>query len=485
MQKQQRIFLLGIFFFYFFCLQLYSQAPDTSWTRNFHRGIWEVVFSIQQTSDDGFIMVGESHLLNDYHNEIFLLKTDQNGDSLWAKVIGNNEDFYPYSVKEDPYGGYVIAGKKEYGSSPRNAFLLKTNENGDSLWTYFYGDNRNTLANDVTCTFDSGYVMTGYRNMSGSGENIVIIKVDANGNGVWLKIYNRGGDETGNCINQTSDGGFIIGGETDYHTTGRTDFYLIKTDSLGDTLWTQTYGRSDDDRCYSVQQTSDGGYILFGTSDSASYATRSLAIKIDSLGNVLWQRIFDRQTGADYGRSVAQTSDGGYIFGGSSINPYQSQDFCFIRTDQDGNIQWIKTLGGSGTDWAYSVLQTTDGGYILAGERAYLMPRGSDFWVVKLNAYPSGIEEINTTANKFKLFQNYPNPFNPMTTIEFYLPKATHVTLKIYNILGEEVSTLFSGRLFSGDHKFEWNALNYSSGIYYYQIQTGDYQETRKMILMK
>ncbi len=72
-----------------------------------------------------------------------------------------------------------------------------------------------------------------------------------------------------------------------------------------------------------------------------------------------------------------------------------------------------------------------------------------------------------------------------MTTIEFYLPKATHVTLKIYNILGEEVSTLFSGRLFSGDHKFEWNALNYSSGIYYYQIQTGDYQETRKMILMK
>ena len=484
MQKQQRIFLLGIFLFGFFCLQLYSQAPDTAWTRNFHRGTWEVVFSIQQTSDDGFIMVGESHLLNDYHNEIFLLKTDQNGDSLWAKVIGNNEDFYPYSVKEDPYGGYVIAGKKDPGTSPGKGFLLKTDENGDSLWTIFLEGSGNSIANCVTCTLDTGYAFTGYRYVS-TNQSMYLCKTNATGDSTSLKIYDRGGHEIGNCIIQTSDKGYFIGGQTDYHTAGRYDFYVVKTDTVGDTLWTKTYGLSDDDYCYSVQQTTDGGYILFGTSDSAGYTTRSLAIKIDSLGNVMWQRIFDRGTGADYGRSVVQTSDGGYIFGGSSINPYQSQDFCFIRTDPDGNIQWIKTIGGSGTDWAYSVLQTTNGGYVLAGERAYLMPRGSDFWVVKLNADPSGIEEINTAANTFKLFQNYPNPFNPMTTIEFYLPVTNHVTLKIYNILGEEVSTLFSGQLFSGDHKFEWFARNYSSGIYYYQFQAGDYQETKKMILLK
>ena len=113
------------------------------------------------------------------------------------------------------------------------------------------------------------------------------------------------------------------------------------------------------------------------------------------------------------------------------------------------------------------------------------MPRGYDFWVVKLNAFPTGIEKKNLGSNTFQLFQNYPNPFNPTTIIEIYLPEANRVTLKIYNILGEEVSTLFSGQLFSGDYKFQWDARNYSSGIYYYQIQAGDYQETKKMVLLR
>ncbi|RQW03471.1 MAG: hypothetical protein EH225_07095, partial [Calditrichaeota bacterium] len=369
---------LCVSFLTFISTFAFAQAPDTAWVRHYHRGSWEAPYSVQQTSDDGFIMVGPSHLLNDSYVEILLLKTDHNGDSLWAKVVGNNQNFYPNSVKEDPNGGYVIAGEKQYGSSPRKAFLLKTDENGDSLWTQFYGSTRGSIANDVTCTADSGYVMTGWRNISGSGDNVFIHKLDANGDSVWLKIYNRGGDETGNCIIQTSDGGFIIGGETDYHTHGRTDFYLLKTDSLGDTLWTRIYGRSDDDRCSSVKQTSDGGYILCGTSDTTGY-TSSLAVKTDSNGAVMWQIVFDRGTGGDFIRSVQQTSDGGYIFGGSSINPYQKQDFCFIRTDDQGNILWIKTIDGLNSERAFCVLQTSDLGYILVGEYQYPAPRYWDF----------------------------------------------------------------------------------------------------------
>ena len=484
MQKNQWILLLGFFLFNFIYVQLYSQAPDTAWTRNYHRGSWESAYSIQQTSDDGYIMVGPSHLLDDNYYEIFLLKIDVNGDSLWSKVIGNDTNLFPNCVKEDPDGNYIIAGEKQYVSGSRKGFLLKTDEYGDSLWTILLEGSGNSVTNYVTCTLDTGYAFTGYRYVS-TNQSMYLCKANATGDSTSLKIYDRGGHEIGNCIIQTSDKGYFIGGQTDYHTAGKYDFYVVKTDSVGDTLWTRTYGLSDNDYCYSVQQTTDGGYILFGTTESPGYTTLSLAIKIDSLGDVMWQRIFDRGTGADYGRSVVQTSDGGYIFGGSSINPYQSQDFCFTRTDPDGNIQWIKTVGGSDKDWAYSVLQTTDGGYVLAGERSYLMPRGYDFWVVKLNAFPTGIEKKNLGSNTFQLFQNYPNPFNPTTIIEIYLPEANRVTLKIYNILGEEVSTLFSGQLFSGDYKFQWDARNYSSGIYYYQIQAGDYQETKKMVLLR
>ncbi len=464
-----------------------SQAPDTAWTRHYHRGSWEAVYSIQQTSDNGFIMVGPSHFLDDNYVEAFLVKTDQNGDSLWTKVIGNNQNFYPNCVKEDPNGGYVIVGEKQNSPGYRNAFLVKTDENGDSLWGFFYQGTRGAVGNYVTCTFDSGYVYTGYNNMSGSGDNIFIYKLEANGDTGWFKIYNRGGDEIAECINQTTDGGFIIGGRTDYHTAGRNDFYLLKTDSLGDTLWTRTYGRSQNDYCYSVQQTSDGGYILFGTSDTIIVAgyTYSLAIKTDTSGQVEWQQIFDRSTGGDFGQSVQQTSDGGYIFGGNSLNPGQSQDFCFIRTDADGNIQWIKTVGGSATDRAYSVLQTTDGGYVLAGETAYLLPLGGDFWVVKLNSFPNSIEKKNLITDEFRLRQNYPNPFNPTTTIDFYLPKTSEVILKIFNILGEEVANLLSASLLSGHYSYQWDARNYPSGIYYYQIQAGDFREVKKMILLR
>jgi hypothetical protein len=465
---------------------LLAQAPDTAWTRHFHRGSWEPVYSIQETSDEGFIMVGPSHLLNDNSSEAFLVKTDRNGDSLWSRVIGNNQHFYPNCVKEDPNGGYVIVGEKQNLSGPSEAFVVKTDENGDSLWSFFYGASGNTLANYVTCTADTGYVVTGHQYVS-THQDIFACKLDAQGASVWLKIYDRPGHESAACINQTMDEGFLIGGKADYHTAGRYDFFVVKTDSVGDTLWTRTYGRSDDDYCYSCQQTSDSGFIFFGTTDTiiVSSYTHSLAIKTDTSGQVEWQQIYYRGTGGDFGHSVQQTSDGGYIFGGNSLNPGQSQDFCFMRTDADGNIQWIKTVGGAATEFAYSVLQTADGGYVLGGETSFIGSHGGDFWIVKLNAFPSSIEKKDLNMSTFQLFQNYPNPFNPVTTIEFFLPHADQVSLKIFNLLGEEVATLLSDKLLSGHYYSEWDARNYPSGIYYYKFQAGNYREVKKMILLK
>ena len=142
-------------------------------------------------------------------------------------------------------------------------------------------------------------------------------------------------------------------------------------------------------------------------------------------------------------------------------------------------------MGGSATERAYSVLQTSDGGYVLAGEKALLLPHGGDFWVVKLNAFPTSIEEKNLMPDGFRLLQNYPNPFNPVTTIKFYLPKNSVVSLKIFNILGEEITILTSAPLLSGFHRYQWDATKFASGIYLYQLQAENYIETRKMFLIK
>jgi len=463
---------------------VFSQAPDTTWTSNYHRGSYDMAYSIQQTSDNGFILAGESHLINTNYTDIMLVKTNAMGDSQWAKVYTDSLGLYAYSIQEDPTRNFVIAGKRYTSWGVENAYFLKTDENGDSLWSFTFGGDRNTYAVQVVCTPDSSYMFTGWQNRPSTYNDIFVYKMNANGGSGWYKYYNRGSDERANCIAATSDKGYIIGGFTDFHTAGMRDYYIIKIDSVGDTLWTKTYGSGWHDQCYAVQQTTDGGYILYGDSDSSS-TTRALAIKTDPLGNVEWQKAYYRGTWYDKGRSVQQTSDGGFIFGGDSHNFGQGNDFGFFRTDLNGDTLWTKMVDNGGTEFAHSVLQSHDGGYILAGGTSYIGPHGGDFWVVKLNAFPTTIEEKKNISSTIQLMQNYPNPFNPTTTIEFNLPKSTKVTLKIFNILGEEVETLLSAFLHSGLHSYTWDARNYASSIYYYKIQAGDFCEVKKMILMK
>jgi hypothetical protein len=485
-----KMFLL--IFIMFFIPLLKAQAPDTIWTKAYHRGSYDHCNWIEETSDGGFVLVGQSVITGNTWEDIFLVRTNQIGEPLWTyiygdTIIGQNA----YCIKEDFEGGFIIAGVKNLTMSVRNAWIIKTDSNGDTLWTYKYGGDKNAEAKNVSFTSDSGYIITGFKSEPGHSADVFLLKLDNNGEFKWVKNFGSSYYEEGLSVQQTIDGGYMVAGSK--NASGRSsDFYLIKTNSDGDLEWAKTYGGTEYDNCTSAQQTYDGGYIMFGESDSYIVNT-NLAIKTNSLGDTLWTKVFYRSNG-DYGWSVDQTADSGFIFGGYSNNPGMRDDYWFIRTDGNGDTLWTKTVGYGDDQRGYCVLQSADGGYVLAGSSAQGGSIGSDFYVVKLNPSVTNIDDNDIMLNSFALNQNYPNPFNPSTKIGFTIPQderreTKNVSLKVYDILGKEVATLIDEYKPAGSYEVEFNTSTIkhqpSSGIYLYQLKVGEFIQTKKMVFLK
>jgi hypothetical protein len=324
--------------------------------------------SVQQTSDGGYIIAGSTNTSTPNYSDFYLIKTDSTGITLWTKTFGGVNWDVAYSVQQTVDGGYMIAGGYHLDLGAGDIFLIKTDSAGDTLWTKIYGT---TIGNVEDCrsvqqTVDGGYIIAGT-----SGGVIWLIKIDSAGNILWTKIYSAIDAAAGYSVQQTTDGGYIVLGKKVTLGNGN-DVYLIKTDSLGNHTWSKTYGGISDDVGNSVQQTTDGGYVITGFTNSfgpGNYSNLYL-IKTDTAGNIMWNRTFGATgQGGEMGNSVQQTDDGGYIITGRTDNTggFGSSDVYLIKTDSAGDTLWTKAYGGTGIDQGWAIRQTADGGYIITG----------------------------------------------------------------------------------------------------------------------
>jgi len=363
--------------------------------------------SVQQTADGGYIITGSTNSFGAGDYDVYLIKTDANGDTLWTKTYGGTGPDYGYSVQQTTDGGYIITGST-LDQGLEFIYLIKTDSIGGTLWTKSYGE-ISPMAHygySVQQTTDGGYIITGYypNDFGGGFGDVYLIKTDSIGDTLWTKGYGGGQlmPDYGYSVQQTADGGYIITGYTSSLGGGK-DVYLIKTNFDGDTVWTKTYGGTSEDIGYSVQQTADGGYIITGCFNClGTFGTGGVyLVKTNANGDTLWTKTYGG-TSIDLGRYVQQTTDGGYIITGYTESFGTGiRDVYLIKTDASGNILWTRTFGGTKYAESNSVQQTADGGYILTGHTDNFGTGSLNVYLIKTDANGNiGCATINTTSTQ-------------------------------------------------------------------------------------
>ncbi|MFZ8835176.1 MAG: T9SS type A sorting domain-containing protein [Candidatus Caldipriscus sp.] len=271
----------------FGCLRLYhslNPLSATSFAKTYGGTDYDWAFAVQQTLDGEYILAGGTYSFGAGSDDIFLIKTDANGNIIWSKTYGGTNWDFAYSVQQTSDGGYIVAGKTN-SFSGGGVFLMKTDANGNIIWAKTY---EGTVAYSVQQTSDGGYIVAGRTDSFGAGgSDIFLIKTDANGNISWAKTYGGTSSDWAYSVQQTSDGGYIVAGWTTSFGAGGSDFFLIKTDANGNVSWAKTYGGTDYDWAFAVQQTLDGEYILAGVTYSfGADSTDIFLIKTDANGNI-------------------------------------------------------------------------------------------------------------------------------------------------------------------------------------------------------
>jgi len=385
--------LLLVFFFSL----AFSSSAQITFQKTFGGNQSTFGYSVQQTTDGGYIMTGLTSF-GAGNEDVYLIKTDSHGNTLWKKTYGGIDSDCGFSVQQTADGGYIIVGYSEsFTGGTSDVYLIKSDANGNQIWTKTFGGSRNDQGNSLHQTSDGGYIIAGSTNSffnQAFDTHLYLIKTDSNGDSLWTRTFGATDDiHCGSSVLESADGGYVTCGIFFSRTS------LLKIDVQGNLIWNKTFGILGCSIVSSFLQFANGGYIITGSVSFGPGNVDVYLIKTDTIGNVLWTKTFGGSHD-DYGQSVQQTSDNGYIIAGYT-NSFGTGNFdtYLIKTDVNGDTLWTKIIGGSGNDLGYSVHQTFDDGFIILGQSQSFGFGNTDFYLTKTDANGfSGCNEGNTTT---------------------------------------------------------------------------------------
>lgn len=404
---------------------------------------------VQQTTDNGYIILATGWL-----GATVLIKTDSEGDTIWTKSFKDSVSWAPRSVRQTIDKGYIVAS--EYG----DGYIIKTDSMGNKLWDKRYSQRR---PHWIEQTKDSGYIITG------SCIEAFLMKTNSKGDTVWTRNYLEDYTVYGTYrVLLYPGGGYGIVGWV-YRGWENWDIFLIRTDSLGDTLWTRMYGSTQEPTCEQTRWaalTDDGGVIIMtGKSRGDGYVDPAL-LKVDSTGNKEWEKAY--LVIAEVAECGQQAYDGGYVF--IALNGY---GLWLIKTDATGDSTWAKNFsdfgGGQNIHKVAHMEETRDSGYIIVGVGV------GGIYVIK-TSNSVGVEEdakVKTRNVKLKI---WPNPFINKVTINCNISKDFNSQLRLYNLTGRII------QIFDPCEQIDFNTSKLPMGYYFLELKIGRYKEVVKLI---
>ena len=367
---------------------------DTAWTKTFGGSSAEGARAIRQTRDGGYIIAGYTFSFGAGYADVYLIKLSAEGNLEWSGVYGGPGWEYGNSVAETPDGDYIVAGyTTSIGSGSRDVYLVKVDEKGNQIWEQAYGGPVLDAAKAVAVTPDGGYVVAGYTEFFGAGENdVYLLKVDLDGNEEWSRTFGGEAADMGMSVLVNTKGNYIMAGATGSFDARNRDFYLIEVNPQGHEIWSQNHGYGEFlpyEWGNMVIETQDGGYLIAGNSNvSTQIGSGELMnmylVKTDEQGKEVWTSYIGRGQGYDYANAVREAGDGGYFVIGATKSGSDNNDAYLIKVSNAGDILWKKSFGDFGSEWGSDLVLTADGGVMIVGHTNSFGAGSLDIWLLKI-----------------------------------------------------------------------------------------------------
>jgi hypothetical protein len=365
----------------------YVEASSATWSKTYGGAYGDKAYAMVQASDGGYALAGTTNSFGSGIINAWLVKTNSEGNLQWNQSYSGSEQGIADAMVQTSDGGYALAGYT-YAIDEGGIYvwLVKTDSSGTLSWNTTYPDLGTAIAYGIIQTSDGGYSLVGATNTIGAGESDGwMAKVSSTGTLEWYQTYGAAQNDAVYSVVQASDGGYALSGDSDSYGSGQTNLWLIKTDANGTAQWNQTYGGANNYVASNLIKTTDGGYALAGTVQTGS-GNQYVLLKTDSSGTEQWTKTYSGTVTSDnlYG---IQTSDGGYALTGvtDAANPAQTKAML-VKTDAAGVQQWNQTFGGSAQNVLGAVVQNSDGTYTLGGYTNSTGSGAEDFWLVKTDA---------------------------------------------------------------------------------------------------
>jgi hypothetical protein len=462
----------------------YNSYGGEEWVQRFNgsENQTDIGKSIAVVGSGDVYVLAQSHV-----NFVTFKYTNLLGNELWKKIL-NNCNGAATLVLDNQTNIYVTGAGDNNASNNNDYTTIKYNILGTEQWIAQYSgpDSLDDGASDITVDNYGNVYVTGIIGGYISSD-YATVKYNHLGVVQWSQTYNGPADfDDGAIAIALDDSGNVYVTGSSEQSYGVRDYATIKYNSTGVLRWVNRFNFVGDDVAKDIAVDGEGNVYVTGWSEGIGTSTDYATIMYSSAGVQQWVARYNGPDSlGDGAYALALDASGNvYVTGGSTKDWYE--DCVTVKYNPNGSEIWVQRYNGPGNQSDQGkAIAVDDAGNVYVTGGSYGDGTKTDYVTIKYSQ-PAGIEPISKyIPTEYNLFQNYPNPFNPATTIEFSIPKSEFISLKVYDILGEEVATVVADRLSAGNHKYTWDTTGLAGGIYFYRLESGSFTETKKMILLK